>query len=597
MKSPSLVALWLSFAIIAASSLLYFPKWKMQGTEATISWDVSGYYMYLPSAVVYQDMKELAWWDGIAAKYNPDPGMGQAFKHPSGNYVMKYPMGQALQFMPWFLTAHVLAEPLGYPADGFSRPYQAAISWGSLLVALIGLFFLRKILLRFFSEQTASLTILSIGIGSNYLEYAGVTGAMTHNWLFTLNCLLIWTTIRFYERPSPGAAAVIGLLTGWAVITRPTEIVAVIIPLLWGVSSLAALRARAQLLRTHAGKVLLAGVCAGAMVFLQMAYWKFAAGEWIVYSYENQGFTWFPPHIESVLWSAKAGWLVYSPMMIFAIFGLFMLFRKLPETAPAIVLYCLTALYITSAWDIWWYGGSLGQRAMVQAYPMWAFALGAFWSWAARTGWRVWVFGLAAAAFIYLNMWWSHQAHRGGHFFPEQMTRQYVWKVMGRTHIERDWLKLLDNRDEFGDTDRPLLKSVLSEDFEQDTTAAVTSEKPVSGSKSLIINGEKQFSPSFRLPPPGAEYHWVRAGVTFRCDPKEWDWWAMTQFVIRFREGDKVVKERMIRLQRHVDGSEAKQIWLDAAIPDKPYSEIEIFFWNAGSNKVVRLDDLYAEIF
>jgi len=233
MKSPSLVALWLSFAIIAASSLLYFPKWKMQGTEATISWDVSGYYMYLPSAVIYHDMKELAWWDGIAAKYTPGPGMGQAFKHPSGNYVMKYPMGQALQFMPWFLAAHVLAEPLGYPADGFSRPYQVAISWGSLLVALIGLIFLRKILLRFFSEKTAALVILSIGIGSNYLEYAGVTGAMTHNWLFTLNCLLIWTTIRFYERPSPGAAAVIGLLTGWAVITRPSEIVAVIIPLLW----------------------------------------------------------------------------------------------------------------------------------------------------------------------------------------------------------------------------------------------------------------------------------------------------------------------------------------------------------------------------
>jgi hypothetical protein len=142
-----------------------------------------------------------------------------------------------------------------------------------------------------------------------------------------------------------------------------------------------------------------------------------------------------------------------------------------------------------------------------------------------------------------------------------------------------------------------MLKRVLSEDFEQDTTATVTGEKPVSGSKSLIINGEKQFSPSFRLQPPGAEYHWIRAGVTFQCDPKEWDWWAMTQFVIRFREGDKVVKERMIRLQRHVDGSEAKQIWLDAAIPDKPYSEIEIFFWNAGSNKVVRLDDLYAEIF
>jgi hypothetical protein len=597
MKSPSLVALWLSFAIIAASSLLYFPKWKMQGTEATISWDVSGYYMYLPAAIIYHDMKDLAWWDGIAAKYNPGPGMGQAFKHPSGNYVMKYPMGQALQFLPWFLTAHALAEPLGYPADGFSRPYQMAVSWGGLIIAFLGLWFLRRILRQYFSEQVTAFTIISVAVGSNYLEYAGVTGAMTHNWLFTLNCMLIWLSIQFYDKPSWWRAAVIGLLTGWAVITRPTEIVSVLIPLLWGVSSLASVRARVQLLRVHAGKLVVAAAATGFMVFLQMAYWKFSAGEWIVYSYENQGFTWFPPHIESVLWSARAGWLVYSPMMILAVIGLFMLPRKIPEVAPVVILYCLTALYITSAWDIWWYGGSLGQRAMVQAYPLWVFALGAFWSWAAQPGWRAWLFSGLALIFIYLNIWWSHQAHRGGHFFPEQMTRHYVWKSMGRTHIERDWLKLLDNRDEFSGAERPLLKRVLSEDFEQDTTVASSGENPISGSKSLIINGKNQFSPSFRLPKPGTEYHWIRAGVTFRCEPKEWDWWAMTQFVVRFRDGDKVVKERMIRLQRHVDGSEPKQIWLDAAIPDKPYSEIEIFFWNAGSNKTVRLDDLYAEIF
>ncbi|MEN9415585.1 MAG: hypothetical protein RLZ62_1889, partial [Bacteroidota bacterium] len=330
MKSPSLVALWLSFAIIAASSLLYFPKWKMQGTEATISWDVSGYYMYLPAAIIYHDMKDLAWWDGIAVKYNPGPGMGQAFKHPSGNYVMKYPMGQALQFLPWFLTAHALAEPLGYPADGFSRPYQMAVSWGGLIIAFLGLWFLRRILRQYFSEQVTAFTIISVAVGSNYLEYAGVTGAMTHNWLFTLNCMLIWLSIQFYQKPSWWRAAVIGLLTGWAVITRPTEIVSVLIPLLWRVSSLASVRARVQLLRVHAGKLVVAAAATGFMVFLQMAYWKFSAGEWIVYSYENQGFTWFPPHIESVLWSARAGWLVYSPMMILAVIGLFMLPRKIP---------------------------------------------------------------------------------------------------------------------------------------------------------------------------------------------------------------------------------------------------------------------------
>lgn len=66
--------------------------------------------------------------------------MGQAFKdEKSGNYIMKYSVGQALQFLPWFTLAHVAAGPLGFPADGFSSPYQYAISWGSLLIALLGI--------------------------------------------------------------------------------------------------------------------------------------------------------------------------------------------------------------------------------------------------------------------------------------------------------------------------------------------------------------------------------------------------------------------------------------------------------------------------
>ncbi|MBL7827994.1 MAG: glycosyltransferase family 39 protein, partial [Saprospiraceae bacterium] len=251
-------AYWASAVLIIASSLFYYPKWKAGGTEATISWDVSGYYLYLPAALIYKDVKQLKWWAEVDAKYHPGPGMGQAFKHPSGNYVMKYSMGQAIQFLPWFLTAHVLAEPLGYPADGFSRPYQVAISWGSLLVMLFGLWMLRKVLLRYFSDRVTAAVLISIAFGSNYLEYAGITGAMTHNWLFTLYASLIYCTIRFYEKPGYGWAILVGLLVGWATLTRPTEIISALIPLLWGVHSRATVASRIKFFRNHISQILLA---------------------------------------------------------------------------------------------------------------------------------------------------------------------------------------------------------------------------------------------------------------------------------------------------------------------------------------------------
>jgi hypothetical protein len=241
--------------LLIATNFGYYSKWKQAQTEATLSWDVSGYYLYLPAAFIYKDLKQLAFFPEIQKKYNPGPEMGQAFKHPSGNYVLKYPMGQALQMLPWFTIAHILAKPLGYDADGFSRPYQAAISWGSLLIAFLGLWYLRRILLLFFSDIAVAAALICIGLGSNYLEYSAITGAMTHNWLFTLYAVLIFTTIRFYEQPSFAGAALIGLCIGWAGLTRPTEIITALIPVLWGLRSFADIRVRGLFFLKNASKL------------------------------------------------------------------------------------------------------------------------------------------------------------------------------------------------------------------------------------------------------------------------------------------------------------------------------------------------------
>jgi hypothetical protein len=72
------------------TTFIYYPKWKNTGTEATISWDVSGYYYYLPAIFIYNDLKKLGFKDSIEAKYKPAGSFYQAFLHANGNYVMKY---------------------------------------------------------------------------------------------------------------------------------------------------------------------------------------------------------------------------------------------------------------------------------------------------------------------------------------------------------------------------------------------------------------------------------------------------------------------------------------------------------------------------
>jgi hypothetical protein len=584
-------------ALIVATACLYYPKWQQRDTEATISWDVSGYYLYLPAALIYGDMTRLAFFPEIEKKYHPGPGMGQAFRHEkSGNYVMKYSSGQAWQFLPWFAAAHLLAEPLGYPADGFSRPYQAAIGLGSLVVALLGLWFARRNLLCCFSDRATAVALLLMVWGSNYLNYSAIDGAMTHNWLFTAYSLLIFSTIQFYRKPSMGWAAAVGLFAGWAVLTRPTELVALLLPLLWGVGSLAGLRERLLFFVKNYGKTLVAGGIFGVIVFSQMAYWHWATGEWLVYSYQDQGFSWLRPHLSDVLFSCRAGWLTYSPVMALAVVGLWQLWRQQRSVFWAVSAFCAAFLYVTSAWDIWWYGGSLGSRAMVQSHAAWLFPLAAFSQHILEKKWARVALPLASGLLIWFNLWWTHQAHRGGLFQTEQMTQRYFWKVLGRSELNRDWLKLLDTKEEFRGAQRNNVREIFVKNFEADSVC-VSADAPISGAKSLLLNKDRQFSPLYELPIQPGQAAWLRASVTFRCDPKEWDYWRMAQFIVKFQDGERTVKERMIRLQRHVDGSEVRTVFFDTRLPDQPFTRAAVLLWNSDSDKVLRADDLRVEAF
>ena len=234
MRSATL-ALLASYLLISLVHFCYYPKWQQAGAEATISYDVSGYYMYLPAAFIYQDLKEVKFLDDVIRDYRPTSDPYQAFTHESGNRVMKYSLGQSVMYLPFFAVAHGWASlSEAYPADGFSHPYQFMISLGSLMVSFLGLYWLMVLLRYYFREEAVALTLLCIAFGTNYLNYSAIDGAMTHNNVFTLYALLLLTTHRFYAKACWQRALLIGGCIGLMALTRPTEIIAALLPILWG---------------------------------------------------------------------------------------------------------------------------------------------------------------------------------------------------------------------------------------------------------------------------------------------------------------------------------------------------------------------------
>ncbi len=574
--AKSIYVLLFLYLVLLAVHLAY-PRWTKERTEATLGWDVSGYYLYLPALFIYKDIEQLRFRDSIMEKYHPTPDFYQAFLHQeSGNYVMKYSICQAIQYAPFFFVAHLWASlSPRYEADGFSLPYQLMISLGSLLVAFAGLFFLRSILKVYFRDVVVAITLIAIVLGTNYLNYSAIDGAMTHNGLFTIYAVMLWLTIRFYEQPTVGRAMGMGFFIGLAVITRPTELLSVILSLLWGVdlSNKSALLERYRFLSAHVGKVVIAIVMAVLVGSVQLLYWKAVAGEWIVYSYRDQGFDWLRPHLWEGLFSYKSGWLVYSPMMVFALMGFYPLWKRDRSLFWPIIIFIASYIYIAFAWSNWWYGGSLGQRAMVQSYPILAFPTAAFFeSVMRRRKWVQSVVVLFVVAFVYLNMWFTYQAHLGGYLKVGEMTKAYYWKTLGRWSLKSEYFKLLDT-DEWYEG-RPREVRLVYENT-RDT---------------IILNAEEQWSEPIRIPLRQVDdFDWVRASAVFHLGQKEWNVWKMTQFIVRFVRDGSVVKSRMIRVQRHIEDGQQKRLDFDVRRPNEPIDEVEVIFWAGGSTKEVRI--------
>lgn len=579
-------ALLFCMVVSFITAFYFYPRWEKKDSESTLSWDASGYYMYLPALFIYKDIKKCSFRDTILQKYRPTPDFQQAYFHePSGNFVMKYSSGQALVELPFFAYGHVWALLSDtYPEDGFSYPYQASIGIGMFLFSLIGLYYLRKILILFFSEFTVGLLLILYVIGTNYINYSAVDQAMTHSTLFTIYSLIIWNSIQFYKNVTTTRAALIGMLCGLATLIRPTDIISLLIPIFWGINSVETFKDRYQWAITHWKVIFTAGLTFGMVVMIQPIYWKYATGEWIVYSYGEQGFSWLKPHLYDYLLSFRCGWWRFTPLMVLPFLGM-LIYGKDKPSPWLMIGFGLLSLYIVAAWDVWDYGGTAG-RAMVQYYPILAFPLSALIEKVMSHIVLRWVFSIVFLILSYLSVWWVYHAH-GGQVQALELSRKYYWNKVGRWTADDGDKKMLDNKHVFKGSPQNVTE-IYKNDFEQDTSANVFVKD---GNKKIRMSKDLQFSSEYKIENTGVSQKWMRITALFDCTNKEWDLWRQTQFTIRFYNGEKEIQTNMIRLQRFIHDGQSHDIFMDAKVPEA-WTQAKIFLWHADSDKEMFMDNL-----
>lgn len=331
------------------------------------TFDVLGYYLYVPSFTIYDDCKDLAWYPEIEKKYNlQGSDFYQARKADNGNFVFTYYGGLSLFYLPFFLLGHIIALLSHFPADGFSYPYQLCIFLSPLFYIIPAIFLLRRFLLFYYKDLTVAIA-LTIGlVATNFVQYSTIDGNQTHAYLFVLYILILWYSRKWHLDPQLKTSFLLGLITGFAIFCRPTEAIMLFIPLLW----LATSYNKWELVKNnkkHIGFVFLGGTLA---LLPQFLYWHHATDQWIY----DVGSKWYflSPYFR-VLFGWEKGWFIYTPATILFVLGLW--FIKDKDFRKSVWTFCFLNLWIIMAWSDWRYGGSYSCRALVQSYPVFILAL------------------------------------------------------------------------------------------------------------------------------------------------------------------------------------------------------------------------------
>ena len=348
-------------------------------------WDAFGYYAYLPAIFIYHDYKELKWLTAIDKKYAVTGGNGwQAEKQNNGNYVFKYLGGVAIMELPFFLIGDFIAHHTNYPPDGFSPPYQYALGFGVLVYCLLAILLLRSILLNYFKDITVAITLILLCLASNFIQYAAIDNGQSHGYIFPLYVLIIYTTLKWHQKPRISYSIITGYILGLATISRPTEAIMLFIPLLWNTHTPEMAKEKWKQVKANRKHIALA-ICGGILgIVPQLLYWKSATGS-IIYDVGSK-WEFLSPHFR-VLFGWEKGWFIYTPVTIFFVLGLFFI-KKFPFRKSAL-WFCLLNIYIIIAWHDWRYGGSYSTRALVQGYPVFALPLAAIIDKILQSKWRI----------------------------------------------------------------------------------------------------------------------------------------------------------------------------------------------------------------
>jgi hypothetical protein len=586
--------------------LFLWPVWN--GFYNPFTWDFFGYYVYLPLYFIYDQipMMDLSLMESLNAKYHISSSFYQFNFHPESNsFSTRYPIGVSLFYLPFFGIAHAYAILTGSVADGFSAPYQISCLLGGMFYFSYALFLLRWCLLRYFKDATVAMVLFLICLSTNLMaEGFDRMVASPHALGFVCYTAVFYYTIRWHEQFKKRDAFLLGISLGLCIVVRASEVICVLIPLLWNVTSWNSFQEKMRgIWKNYAWHLL---ILISAMFFIglpQMMYWKIHSGHWIYYSYQNagEGFDFLSPHTVSFLFSFRKGWFIYTPIMIFAYLGFYALYQKHKNIFYPVIIFSLLSLWIVSSWTCWYYACSYGNRGIVQSYAILTIPLAAFLE--ALLYMKKWirysVFSLIGGLFLLTSFQFWQFRHQI--LECDRMTWTYYKNAFMKVDkVEENKKNMLIDRSLSKQSMNEYYglnyqeKIIFSSDFENTADFPVSTDYSTSGNKSWIVH--ELYSQSLDEPYENItdqDHAWIQVSFDYLLEDSTSNFKPF--LCIQFNHHDQSYQWSAFELEKNTQDStgfkKASYEYLTPVVRSKK-DKLKLYFWIPEGKGTIYIDQM-----
>lgn len=351
-------------------------------TGSVIGGDAVYYYSQLRSIVLDKDVDFANEYEYFHNQKSSFTGNRKIPHIPKENSITNklpniYPIGTAILLIPFFYLAHLVTIflqilGLSLPGDGYSIIYQTIAAIGSLLYAFGGVILIYLLGKRFFEPEIAFFASVCLLLATPLIYYITMEPLTSQPISFFCVSLFIYLWYktrlnrRFYEW------IILGALAGLMSIVRYQDAFFLLIPVIDSLIITIRQGGGLKTLLSIFGFMLIAIVVA----LPQFKVNNFLFGSFLMTGYSEIGFPYLTsPKILYSLFSWERGLLVWSPILSFALIGLYWFVRRFKLIGGLLIISFLIQLYVVSSWSDPSQGDSFGNRILLNSSLIFALGL------------------------------------------------------------------------------------------------------------------------------------------------------------------------------------------------------------------------------